>query len=72
LDIGKRRQRKIRMIKLQQKVFGCLRTLAGAQQFCAIHSYLATAAKHGIHFFAALTALAEGHPNGVNFSGCGV
>ena len=32
-------------------------------QFCAIRSYLATAAKHGIHFFAAfLTTLAEGRP----------
>jgi hypothetical protein len=50
------------MIKLRQKVSGCLRTLTGAQQFCAIRSYLATAAKHGIHFFAALTTLAEGRP----------
>ena len=55
-------EREIRMIKLRQKVSGCLRTLTGAQQFCAIRSYLATAAKHGIHFFAALTTLAEGHP----------
>ena len=54
--------REIRMIKLRQKVSGCLRTLTGAQQFCAIRSYLATAAKHGIHFFAALTTLAEGRP----------
>jgi hypothetical protein len=43
------------MIKLGQKVSGCLRTLTGAQQFCAIRCYLATTAKHGIHFFAALT-----------------
>jgi transposase len=55
-------EREIRMIKLRQKVSGCLRTLAGAQQFCTIRSYLATAAKHGIHFFAALTTLAEGRP----------
>ncbi|MGH3856068.1 MAG: hypothetical protein ACRDR6_21780 [Pseudonocardiaceae bacterium] len=50
------------MIKLRQKISGCLRTLTGAQQFCAIRSYLATAAKHGTHFFAALTTLAEGRP----------
>jgi transposase len=55
-------EREIRMIKLRQKVSGCLRTLIGARQFCAIRSYLATAAKHGIHFFAALTTLAEGRP----------
>ena len=55
-------EREIRMIKLRQKVSGCLRTLTGAEQFCAIRSYLATAAKHGIHFFESLVALTTGHP----------
>ncbi|WP_442875762.1 IS66 family transposase [Actinoallomurus sp. NBC_01490] len=55
-------ERDIRMIKLRQKVSGCLRTLTGAQQFCAIRSYLSTAAKHGIHFFEALVMLTEGQP----------
>ena len=55
-------ERDIRMTKLRQKVSGCLRTLAGARQFCAIRSYLSTAAKHGLHFFAALVMLTEGRP----------
>jgi len=55
-------ERDIRMIKLRQKVSGCLRTLTGAQQFCAIRSYLSTAAKHGHHFFDTLVMLAEGQP----------
>jgi transposase len=55
-------ERDIRMIKLRQKVSGCLRTLTGARQFCAIRSYLSTAAKHGHHLFHTLVLLAEGRP----------
>ena len=55
-------ERDIRMIKLRQKVSGCLRTLTGAQQLCAIRSYLSTTAKHGRHFFTTLVMLAEGNP----------
>jgi Transposase IS66 family/DDE_Tnp_1-associated len=55
-------EREIRMIKVRQKVSGCLRTLTGARQFCAIRSYLATAAKHGISFLDALVMLAESRP----------
>jgi transposase len=55
-------ERDIRMIKLRQKVSGCMRTLAGAKQFCAIRSYLGTAAKHGLHFFDALVRLTQGRP----------
>ena len=57
-------ERDIRMIKLRQKVSGCLRTLTGAQQFCAIRSYLSTAAKHHKHFFEVLVMLTEGRPAG--------
>ncbi len=55
-------ERDIRMAKLKQKVSGCLRTLAGACQFCAIRSYLSTAAKHDLGFFTALVMLTEGRP----------
>jgi transposase len=37
-----------------------LRSMAGAQNFCAIRSYLATAAKHGIGMLDALTRAASG------------
>ncbi len=55
-------ERDIRMIKLRQKVSGCLRTLTGAKQFCAIRSYLSTAAKYSKHFLEVLVMLTEGRP----------
>jgi transposase len=55
-------ERDIRMIKLRQKVPGCLRTLTGATQFCAIRSYLSTAARHDVSFFDAFVMLTEGRP----------
>jgi transposase len=50
------------MAKLRQKVSGSLRTMTGARQFCAIRSYLSTAAKHGLTFFDALVMLTGGRP----------
>lgn len=55
-------ERDIRMVKLRQKVSGCLRTLSGAEQFAAIRSYTATASKHQINIYHALTQLAAGEP----------
>ena len=55
-------ERDIRMTKLKQKISGCLRTLTGAGQFCAVRSYLSTAAKHGLPFFDALVMLTAGRP----------
>jgi transposase len=54
-------ERDIRMVKIKQKVSGCLRTLTDAQDFAAMRSYLATAAKHGRRPFDALTKLTRGH-----------
>ncbi len=55
-------EREIRMVKIRQKVSGSMRTLAGARDFTAIRSYLATAVRHGIRFIDALTMLAKRRP----------
>ena len=55
-------ERDIRMIKLQQKISGCWRTITGAEQFLAIRSYLSTAGKHHRPIAPTLTALAARDP----------
>jgi transposase len=55
-------ERDIRMIKLQQKISGCWRTITGAEQFLALRSYLSTATKHRLPIAHALTALAARDP----------
>jgi len=55
-------ERVIRMSKLRIKVSGCMRSMKGAQVFCAIRTYLATAARHGIGRLDALTQAAAGTP----------
>ena len=48
------------MGKLRIKVSGCMRSMTGAQNLCAICSHLSTAAKHGIGILDALTQDATG------------
>jgi transposase len=55
-------ERDLRMVKLQQKISGCWRTLAGAEAFLALRSYVATARKHGRNPLAVLGQLFEGRP----------
>jgi transposase len=55
-------EREIRMSKLRIKVSGCMRSMAGAEAFCAIRSYIATAAKHEIGMLDALTRAASQAP----------
>jgi transposase len=55
-------ERDIRMVKLQQKISGCWRTLDGAQAFLTMRSYVATARKHGVNPLAALRRLFESDP----------
>jgi transposase len=55
-------ERDLRMVKLQQKISGCWRTLAGAEAFLALRSYISTARKHGMNPLAVLGQLFEGRP----------
>jgi transposase len=55
-------ERDIRMIKLQQKISGCWRTITGAEQFLALRAYLSTARKNQHPIIDALTALAARDP----------
>jgi len=50
------------MSKLRIKVSGCMRSITGAEIFCTIRSYLATASRHGIGWLDALTRAAAGDP----------
>ena len=48
------------MSKLRIKVSGCMRSMHGAEAFCAIRSYLATAARHGTGALEALISAFQG------------
>lgn len=53
-------ERDIRMPKLKQKTSGCFRTVAGADSFATIRSYLSTLRKQGRNVFDALTLTFQG------------
>jgi transposase len=55
-------ERDLRMVKLQQKISGCWRTLAGAAAFLTLRSYIATARKHQTSPLVVLWQLFEGRP----------
>ena len=50
------------MAKLQQKISGSWRTLAGAQRFCRLRSYISTARKQQVGVLGALRRVFEGDP----------
>jgi transposase len=55
-------ERDVRMVKLQQKISGCFRTLTGAQAFSRIRGYLSTLRKQDLPLLSALQATFCGHP----------
>jgi len=58
-------ERDLRMIKLRQKISGGFRTLAGAEAFCRLRSYLSTLRKQGKNLWLALEAVFRGCPEPV-------
>jgi len=50
----------LRMIKVQQKVSGCFRSMDGAKMFCRIRSYLTTCRKQDVSATEALRLLFQG------------
>ena len=55
-------ERDVRMMKVQQKVSGCFRTKAGADNFCTIRSYLSTHQKQKTNLLQALEHVFLGTP----------
>jgi transposase len=55
-------ERAIRMPKVKQRISGCFRTFRGAQNFCAIRSYIDSARKQGFSMLHALQAAFAGSP----------
>ena len=59
-------ERDLRMLKLQQKIAGCFRTMAGSLTFCRIRSYLSSARKQGRSVPVALKGALLGKPTLLN------
>ena len=55
-----RSEQRLRMIKVQQKISGCFRSIEGAKKFCLIRSFLLTAEKHGVKPTEAIAKLFAG------------
>jgi transposase len=52
----------LRMVKLQQKISGCFRTMDGAEHYLTVRSYISTARKQGQRPLQVLAQLAAGQP----------
>ena len=48
------------MVKIRQKISGCLRTRSGADDFCGLRSYLSTARTQGHNVLGVLRQVTDG------------
>jgi len=55
-------ERDIRMMKVQQKISGCFRTIQGVEHFCRIRGYISTAKKQGLSVLEALQKAIQNQP----------
>lgn len=55
-------ERDLRMLKLQQKISGCFRTIEGVKTFCRIRSYLSSSRKQGRGLLNAIESASKGKP----------
>ena len=65
LDVGmtnNQAERDLRPVKIHRKVSSCFKTLAGAERFAHVRSYLSTTRKHDIPAIDALTQLFNNNP----------
>ncbi|WP_236031670.1 IS66 family transposase [Ktedonospora formicarum] len=61
-------ERDLRMLKVQQKISGCFRSVHGADAFCRVRSYASTMRKQGHHLLSALQTVLAGSPLFPSFS----
>ena len=62
-------ERDIRMIKVQQKISGLFRTMAGAEQFCRIRSFISTVRKQGLNVIESIYQVMVGNQIYLDFAG---
>ncbi len=61
-------ERDLRMIKVQQKISGLFRTMAGAELFCRIRSFISTVRKQGLNVIESICQIMTGKQIYLNFS----
>jgi transposase len=61
-------ERDLRMIKVQQKISGLFRTMAGAELFCKIRSFISTVKKQGLNVIESIYQIMTGKHIYLNFA----